>query len=103
MAVLSNGRRCPNAAVDGSTYCGLPGHQALSRFETSQAAILSTLAEAEVAILADSGADEGQVAEIVAKAEAEFVEEEPEAVEEPEDEGPDAEEEAPVVEEAEQA
>ena len=31
MAVLSNGRRCPNAAVPGSTYCGLPPHQALTR------------------------------------------------------------------------
>ena len=32
MAVLSNGRRCPNAAIDGSTDRGLPGHQALSTF-----------------------------------------------------------------------
>ena len=40
MAVLSNGRRCPNAAIAGSTYCGLPQHQALSRFETSQMAVL---------------------------------------------------------------
>ena len=31
MAVLSNGRRCPNAAIPGSTYCGLPSHQALTR------------------------------------------------------------------------
>ncbi|HEX7059007.1 MAG TPA: transcription termination factor NusA [Solirubrobacterales bacterium] len=95
MAVLSNGRRCPNAAIDGSTYCGLPGHQALSRFETSQAAILSTIDEAEVAILADPEADEGQVAEIVARAEVEYVEpeeeadEEPETVEEPEAVGSD--------------
>jgi N utilization substance protein A len=75
MAVLSNGRRCPNAAVPGSTYCGLPQHQALSRFETSQVAILSNVAEAEMAILADPDADEGQVSEIVARAEANFVEE----------------------------
>ena len=61
MAVLSNGRRCPNAAVAGSTYCGLPQHQALVRFETSQVAILADVAEAEVAILADPDADEGQV------------------------------------------
>ncbi len=67
MAVLSNGRRCPNAAIADSTYCGLPQHQALSRFETSQIAILSTLGEAEVAILADPDADTGQVAEIVAQ------------------------------------
>ena len=42
MAVLSNGRRCPNAAIPGSTYCGLPQHQALARFETNQVAILAT-------------------------------------------------------------
>ena len=94
MAVLSNGRRCPNAAIADSTYCGLPQHQALSRFETNQAAILSPLAEAEVAILADPDADEGQVAEIVERAEAEFVEEPP-AEEASEDQGSD-EEEAPV-------
>ena len=28
-AILSNGRRCPNAALPGSRYCGLPAHQAL--------------------------------------------------------------------------
>jgi N utilization substance protein A len=94
LAVLSNGRRCPNAAVGDSSYCGLPAHQALSRFETNQIAILAPLAEAEVAILADGDADEGQVKEIVARAEAEYVEpveEEPEAEAEPEADAPDAE------------
>jgi N utilization substance protein A len=75
MAVLSNGRRCPNAAVPGSTYCGLPQHQALSRFDTSQVAILGAISDAEVAILADPDADQGQVDEIVARAAANFVEE----------------------------
>jgi transcription termination/antitermination protein NusA len=104
MAVLSNGRRCPNAAIAGSTYCGLPGHQALSRFETSQAAILSPLVEAEIAILADPEADDGQVSEIVAKAEAEFVEEQPEVVEEPETvEGPEDEASEESADEAEEA
>jgi N utilization substance protein A len=74
MAVLSNGRRCPNAAIPGSTYCGLPQHQALSRFETSQVAMLANVSETEVAILADPDADEGQVTEIVERAESEFVE-----------------------------
>jgi N utilization substance protein A len=78
MAVLSNGRRCPNAAIEGSTYCGLPQHQALSRFETSQMAVLGGVSEAEVEILADPDADQGQVDEIVARAEADFVEEVPE-------------------------
>src|SRR3982750_4686168 len=49
-AVLSNGRRCPNAAIDGSHYCGLPQHQALARFETNQIAVLAPLAETEIAI-----------------------------------------------------
>ncbi|MGB7588205.1 MAG: transcription termination factor NusA, partial [Solirubrobacterales bacterium] len=75
MAVLSNGRRCPNAAIADSSYCGLPQHQALARFETNQLAVLAGLAEAEIAILADSAAEQGQVAEIVAKAEAGFDEE----------------------------
>src|SRR5437763_14633315 len=29
-AILANGRRCPNAALPGSKYCGLPAHQALA-------------------------------------------------------------------------
>ena len=28
-AVNRNGRRCPNQALPGSRYCGLPAHQAL--------------------------------------------------------------------------
>jgi transcription termination/antitermination protein NusA len=28
-AILANGKRCPNAALPGSRYCGLPAHQAL--------------------------------------------------------------------------
>ncbi|HEU0018775.1 MAG TPA: transcription termination factor NusA [Thermoleophilaceae bacterium] len=29
-AILSNGKRCPNAAIPGSRYCGLPAHHALT-------------------------------------------------------------------------
>src|SRR4030095_13406987 len=28
-AILSNGKRCPNTALPGSKYCGVPAHQAL--------------------------------------------------------------------------
>ena len=28
-AILANGKRCPNASLPGSRYCGLPAHQAL--------------------------------------------------------------------------
>ncbi len=100
MAVLSNGRRCPNAAVPGSTYCGLPQHQALSRFETSQVAVLSGLSDDEVALLADADSDESQAQEIVARASAAFDEdsaEEP-AAEEPAEEEPAAEEPAAAEE-----
>jgi transcription termination/antitermination protein NusA len=107
MAVLSNGRRCPNAAIAESTFCGLPQHQALSRFETNQMAVLATVPEAEVAILADPDADEGQVAQIVEKAESEFDEAavEEEIVEDASESQDEAFEEAaePVAEEAEQA
>ena len=33
-AILGNGRRCPNAALPGSRYCGLDAHQALEGKDT---------------------------------------------------------------------
>jgi N utilization substance protein A len=83
MAVMSTGRRCPNATIGDSSFCGLPQHQALSRFATNQLAVLAPLAEAEIEVLADPDADTGQVTELVERAEAEFVE--VEAVEEPDE------------------
>src|SRR2546421_1435189 len=47
-AVLANGRRCPNAALPGSRYCGLPAHQALADQDTDRvaaAAVESAAAE----------------------------------------------------------
>src|SRR3712207_5315352 len=35
-AVNRNGRRCPNAALPGSRYCGIPSHQALEQVEGDQ-------------------------------------------------------------------
>jgi N utilization substance protein A len=106
MAIMTTGRRCPNAALQGSQYCGLPQHQALTRFSTNQVAVLGPLSDEEVATLADSGADEAAVKRIVEKAESEFDEsaepeeaEEDEEADEPAEESP-AEEDAPVVEEA---
>ena len=34
-AVLSTGKRCPNAALPGSRYCGVPAHQELARKEAA--------------------------------------------------------------------
>ncbi len=81
-AVLSAGRRCPNASLPGSRFCGLPAHQALTRFETNQVTVLSSLSEEEVAELADPDAGDARVAELVAQAEANAPAEEPEVVEE---------------------
>ena len=33
-AILGNGRRCPNASLPGSRYCGLDAHQALANKDT---------------------------------------------------------------------
>src|ERR671939_678488 len=32
-AILSNGKRCPNASLPGSRYCGVPAHQALAQHD----------------------------------------------------------------------
>ena len=60
-AVLSAGRRCPNASLPGSRYCGLPQHQALARFDTNEVTVVASLSEDEIATLADPDADEAAV------------------------------------------
>jgi N utilization substance protein A len=35
-AILSNGKRCPNAALSGTRYCGVPAHQALAGQEPEE-------------------------------------------------------------------
>jgi N utilization substance protein A len=35
-AILSNGKRCPNAALPGSKYCGVPAHQELANKPVAQ-------------------------------------------------------------------
>ena len=87
-AVLSAGRRCPNAALPNSRYCGLPTHQALARFSTNQVTVLTPLSEEEIALLAKADAPDGEIGPIVARAEEEFAEAEAaeEAVEEVVDE-----------------
>jgi N utilization substance protein A len=47
-AILSNGKRCPNAALPQSRYCGLPAHQALADVDTDEVAAIEG-AEAEEA------------------------------------------------------
>jgi N utilization substance protein A len=88
MAIMTTGRRCPNAALQGSQYCGLPQHQALVRFSTNQVAVLGPLSDEEVATLANSDADGAAVKAIVEKAESQF--DESAGAEEPEEDVEDA-------------
>jgi N utilization substance protein A len=47
-ALLSNGKRCPNAALPGSKYCGVPAHQALASDPVAAAAGSVPLADEAV-------------------------------------------------------
>jgi transcription termination/antitermination protein NusA len=38
-AILSNGKRCPNAALPGTKYCGVPAHQELALVEEQVPAV----------------------------------------------------------------
>jgi N utilization substance protein A len=115
MAVMTTGRRCPNAALQGSQFCGLPQHQALAKFSTNQVAVLGALTDEEVATVAGGDGGDATVKELVEKAEGQFDEsaeaEEPEAEaeeeqpeeEQPEEEQPEEEqpeEESPAADEA---
>src|SRR5205085_6773489 len=54
-AILSNGRRCPNAALPGSRYCGIEAHQALERKDTDRVASEASASEPEPTAPADNG------------------------------------------------
>jgi transcription termination/antitermination protein NusA len=59
-AVLSNGKRCPNEALPGSRYCGLPAHQALALQDTEDVEPIVTEPEPELEALADQAAPEAE-------------------------------------------
>ncbi|WP_320671724.1 transcription termination factor NusA [Patulibacter defluvii] len=73
-AVLTSGRRCPNAALPGSVFCGLPVHQALVRFGTVEVAVLDDLPEEDLDALADPDKSQEDVQEIVTRAEEAYAE-----------------------------
>jgi N utilization substance protein A len=60
-AVLSNGKRCPNEALPGSRYCGLPAHQALALQDGNGAEPADTPAVAEEAKELTTAAEDGDV------------------------------------------
>jgi N utilization substance protein A len=57
-ALLSNGKRCPNAALPGSKYCGVPAHQALASDPTAGASVAVAAAVADDVALADEAVAE---------------------------------------------
>jgi transcription termination/antitermination protein NusA len=54
-AILTNGKRCPNTALPGSKYCGVPSHQSLADAEPEGAVDIETTLS-PVAIVADEAA-----------------------------------------------
>ena len=78
-AILSNGKRCPNAALPGSRYCGVPAHQALEGQEPAPVATEVADVAEEAVPIATQEAEEGDTAveEEVAAAPAAAQEDEP--------------------------
>ncbi len=75
-AVLSNGKRCPNAALPGSKYCGVPAHQELALHEPDdEVNPIVAEAEPELEALADTAEPEP-----VTEDAAEFGDPEPDGV-----------------------
>jgi N utilization substance protein A len=79
-AILANGKRCPNASLPGSRFCGVPAHQSLEGSGSdyvggiaAEEAAKAKLAEEEAALLASDalpGEDEveGMIAEATPEA-----------------------------------
>jgi transcription termination/antitermination protein NusA len=63
-AILSNGKRCPNAAIPGTRFCGIPAHAALADREAagetieSAEAVPIAAAEEDEVLLADGDVTE---------------------------------------------
>ena len=73
-AILSNGKRCPNTAVPGSRYCGIPAHRELAAREEA-----GEVVENAAPVAADEPA-EAEAAEAVADAPEAETEAEAEAI-----------------------
>src|SRR5215218_8346407 len=58
-AILANGKRCPNASLPGSRYCGLPAHQALEGSGTDYLVPPEDEGEEEPAVEETAAPDEG--------------------------------------------
>ncbi|HEX7300354.1 MAG TPA: transcription termination factor NusA [Solirubrobacteraceae bacterium] len=66
-AILGNGRRCPNAALPGSRFCGLESHQALEGTGTVYVAGAPPEELGEEALVENGEVDEAVAAEALAE------------------------------------
>ncbi len=63
-AILSNGKRCPNAALPGSRYCGVPAHQELALRDHADSEPVVQESEPELEALADESAPEAETVDV---------------------------------------
>ena len=59
-AVLSNGKRCPNEALPGSRYCGLPAHQELALHDSDDVEPIEAREEPALEIRSDLAPSEAE-------------------------------------------
>jgi transcription termination/antitermination protein NusA len=59
-AVLSNGKRCPNEALPGSRYCGLPAHQEMALHDSDDTEPIEAEDEPALEIRSDLAAPEAE-------------------------------------------
>jgi N utilization substance protein A len=59
-AVLSNGKRCPNEALPGSRYCGLPAHQELALHDSPDTEPIEAQDEPALEIRSDLAPSEAE-------------------------------------------
>jgi transcription termination/antitermination protein NusA len=58
--VLANGKRCPNEALPGSRYCGIPAHQELALHDTDDTEVIETEDEPALEIRSDLAEPEAE-------------------------------------------
>jgi N utilization substance protein A len=80
VAILANGKRCPNAALPGSRFCGIPAHRELAEREAAGEELEASQVVGGVSDELEV-ADEASAAEVVAEEEVAAVALEPEAEE----------------------
>jgi N utilization substance protein A len=102
-AILANGKRCPNAAVPGSRFCGIPAHRELAEREAAGETLEASQVvgglsdEVEASVEDEAGEETPAADEPVAEAGEEVTPAEA-GLEPPQPEAPEQDEDRPVEE-----